>query len=63
MNTDDMFTYKIWDKKEKVYDSNGNYGRAAYDCFPAKSAAKIAGRRLGAGNYEIHKFKLERVHE
>lgn len=64
MSTDDMFTYKIWDIAKKEYIANGkrwDSARAPYDCFPEGSVAKIAGRLLGKGNYEIHKFKLERV--
>lgn len=57
----DGFAYKIWDVKESEYITNGNFGRASYDCFPEKSVARIAGRLLGKGNYEIHKFKLKRV--
>ena len=57
-----MYTYKIWNIKERCYVINGNYSRrqsrAKYDCFPEKSVKQIAGRLCGKGNYEIHKFKL-----
>jgi hypothetical protein len=58
-----MYTYKIWCKKKTKYITNGNWGRASYDCFPESSVRNIAGRILGKGNYEVHKFKLERVEE
>jgi hypothetical protein len=58
-----MYTYKIWDIKEKCYITNGNYGRATYDCYPESAVKQIAGRLCGKGNYEVHKFKLERVYE
>lgn len=59
--TQEMFTYKIWNIKHKRYETNGNWQRAKYDCFPEESVKKIAGRLCGKGNYQIQKFKLERV--
>lgn len=59
----DMFTFKIWDIKNAHYISNSarfDSARAPYDCFPEKSVKKIAGRLLGKGNYEIHRFRLIR---
>lgn len=62
-NMPEMYTWKIWDIKKKRYVSNGggySTARAPYDCFPEKSVTKIAGRLLGKGNYEVHKFLLQR---
>lgn len=59
----DMFTFKIWDIKNAQYISNGarfDSARAPYDCFPEQSVKKVAGRLLGKGNYEIHRFRLIR---
>jgi hypothetical protein len=55
-----MKTYKIWNIDTQSYVSNGNFERAAYDCFPEKSVKQIAGRLCGPGNYEIHEYRLKK---
>ena len=57
-----MRVFKIWDVKAKEYFVNTAKSSAPQGCWEERSsAAKVAGRELGAGNYTIRTFKLERA--